>query len=88
MLDLMRKKIVFDLEFHDCCDHHSVVCVCVCVFCPQSSVMMNCQAPRKPYRVSQMTTVFITLLCFPSFLGASVCVTYTMWRHVNTVHTR
>ncbi|XP_034398943.1 transmembrane channel-like protein 6b isoform X2 [Cyclopterus lumpus] len=45
-----------------------------------SSVMMNCQSPRKPYRVSQMTTVFITLLCFPSFLGASVCVTYTMWR--------
>ncbi|XP_041839862.1 transmembrane channel-like protein 6b isoform X2 [Melanotaenia boesemani] len=45
----------------------------------QSSVMMNCQSPRKPYRVSQMTTIFITLLCFPSFLGASVCVTYTMW---------
>ncbi|XP_037328685.2 transmembrane channel-like protein 6b isoform X3 [Pungitius pungitius] len=44
-----------------------------------SSVMMNCQAPRNPYRVSQMTTVFITLLCFPSFLGSSVCVTFTMW---------
>ncbi|MED6254345.1 hypothetical protein ATANTOWER_023535 [Ataeniobius toweri] len=44
-----------------------------------SSVMMNCQAPRRPYRVSQMTTIFITLLCFPSFLGVSVCVTYTMW---------
>ncbi|XP_058495743.1 transmembrane channel-like protein 6b [Solea solea] len=45
----------------------------------KSSVMMNCQSPRKPYRVSQMTTIFITLLCFPSFIGASVCVTYTMW---------
>uniref|UniRef100_A0A4W6CBY6 Transmembrane channel-like protein n=1 Tax=Lates calcarifer TaxID=8187 RepID=A0A4W6CBY6_LATCA len=45
----------------------------------KSSVMMNCQAPSKPYRVSQMTTIFITLLCFPSFLGVSVCVTYTMW---------
>ncbi|KAM7393836.1 hypothetical protein PAMP_020675 [Pampus punctatissimus] len=45
----------------------------------KGSVMMNCQAPRKPYRVSQMTTIFITLLCFPSFLGASVSVTYTMW---------
>uniref|UniRef100_A0A3B5M6N3 Transmembrane channel-like protein n=1 Tax=Xiphophorus couchianus TaxID=32473 RepID=A0A3B5M6N3_9TELE len=45
-----------------------------------SSVMMNCQAPSRAYRVSQMTTIFITLLCFPSFLGASVCVTYTMWR--------
>uniref|UniRef100_A0A672Y8N8 Transmembrane channel-like protein n=1 Tax=Sphaeramia orbicularis TaxID=375764 RepID=A0A672Y8N8_9TELE len=45
----------------------------------KGSVMMNCQAPRKPYRVSQMTTIFITLLCIPSFIGASVCVTYTMW---------
>lgn len=46
--------------------------------------MMNCQAPRRPYRVSQMTTIFITLLCFPSFLGACVCVTYTMWRYTHT----
>lgn len=51
------------------------------LLCLQTSVMMNCQVPRRPYRVSQMTTIFITLLCFPSFLGASVCVTYTMWRY-------
>lgn len=43
------------------------------------SLKMNCQVSGKPWRASQMTTIFITLLCFPAFLGASVCVTYTMW---------
>ncbi|XP_066498523.1 transmembrane channel-like protein 6 [Hoplias malabaricus] len=46
----------------------------------KGSLMMNCQAPRKPWRVAQMTTLFITLLCFPSFLGAAAFITYTMWR--------
>lgn len=43
------------------------------------SLMMNCQASSKPWRACQMTTIFITLLCFPAFLSAAVCVTYTMW---------
>ncbi|KTF71977.1 hypothetical protein cypCar_00046930, partial [Cyprinus carpio] len=43
------------------------------------SLKMNCQASGKPWRACQMTTIFITLLCFPAFLGATVCVTYTMW---------
>ncbi|XP_051889038.1 transmembrane channel-like protein 6 isoform X2 [Pristis pectinata] len=44
------------------------------------SLMMNCQPPRKLWRASHMMTIFISLLCFPSFLGATLAHLYSVWR--------
>uniref|UniRef100_A0A4W4GJ19 Transmembrane channel-like protein n=1 Tax=Electrophorus electricus TaxID=8005 RepID=A0A4W4GJ19_ELEEL len=44
------------------------------------SLLNNCQAPRKSWRASQMSSFFMLLLWCPSFLGAAACVVYTMWR--------
>ncbi|XP_051987626.1 transmembrane channel-like protein 6 [Xyrauchen texanus] len=45
----------------------------------KTSLVTNFQAPRKHWRATQMSTLFITLLFFPSFIGPLACVIYTMW---------
>lgn len=46
----------------------------------KTSLMANCQAPRRPWLASHMRTVFISLLCFPSFLGAAIFLCYAIWQ--------
>lgn len=46
----------------------------------KTSLLANCQAPRRPWLASHMSTVFVSLLCFPSFLGAAVFLCYAVWQ--------
>ncbi|NXA04130.1 TMC6 protein, partial [Sapayoa aenigma] len=45
----------------------------------KTSLIRNCQSSSKPWQASHMSTIFITLLCFPFFLGATVFLSYTIW---------
>uniref|UniRef100_H3B367 Transmembrane channel-like protein n=1 Tax=Latimeria chalumnae TaxID=7897 RepID=H3B367_LATCH len=44
------------------------------------SLMMNCQPSRRAWRAAQMTTVFISLMFFPSFSGAVIILGVTLWK--------
>ncbi|KAK2494246.1 hypothetical protein MC885_018711 [Smutsia gigantea] len=46
----------------------------------KTSLMANCQAPRRPWLASRMSTVFVSLLCCPSFLGAAIFLCYAVWQ--------
>uniref|UniRef100_G1QGQ0 Transmembrane channel-like protein n=1 Tax=Nomascus leucogenys TaxID=61853 RepID=G1QGQ0_NOMLE len=46
----------------------------------KTSLLANCQAPRRPWLASHMSTVFLTLLCFPAFLGTAVFLCYAVWQ--------
>ncbi|XP_048221707.1 transmembrane channel-like protein 6 isoform X2 [Perognathus longimembris pacificus] len=46
----------------------------------KASLMANCQAPRRAWLAARMRTVFLTLLCFPAFLGAAVFLSYAVWQ--------
>ncbi|KAH0631898.1 hypothetical protein JD844_019797 [Phrynosoma platyrhinos] len=54
------------------------------IFCVKKvSLMMNCQPPRKAWRASQMNTIFVFLLFFPSFAGVLAVIAITVWRYKN-----
>uniref|UniRef100_A0ABM5F0P7 Transmembrane channel-like protein n=1 Tax=Pogona vitticeps TaxID=103695 RepID=A0ABM5F0P7_9SAUR len=51
------------------------------IFCVKKvSLMRNCQPPRKAWRASQMNTIFVFLLFFPSFAGVLAVLGVTFWR--------
>ncbi|XP_054986982.1 transmembrane channel-like protein 6 isoform X1 [Sorex araneus] len=52
----------------------------VLFYVKKASLMANCQAPRRPWLASHMSTVFISLLCFPAFLGAAVFLCFAVWQ--------
>ncbi|XP_072454106.1 transmembrane channel-like protein 5 isoform X2 [Notamacropus eugenii] len=50
------------------------------------SLLMNCQPPSKAWRASQMMTLFIFLLFFPSFTGVLCVLAITVWRLKPSAH--
>ncbi|XP_046532611.1 transmembrane channel-like protein 6 isoform X1 [Equus quagga] len=57
-----------------------IVKLLVLFYVKKTSLMANCRAPRRPWLASHMSTVFVSLLCFPSFLGAAIFLCYAIWQ--------
>ncbi|NWX20482.1 TMC5 protein, partial [Aegotheles bennettii] len=57
-----------------------IIAFSIVFFVKKASLMMNCQPPRKVWRTAQMTTSFMLLLFFPSFVGVLCVIGVTVWR--------
>ncbi|XP_038618976.1 transmembrane channel-like protein 5 isoform X2 [Tachyglossus aculeatus] len=57
-----------------------IITLFIMFYIKKFSLMKNCQPPRKVWRASQMMTLFIFLLFFPSFSGVLCVLAITIWR--------
>nr|XP_009512617.1 PREDICTED: transmembrane channel-like protein 5 [Phalacrocorax carbo] len=57
-----------------------IISLSIVFYVKKVSLMRNCQPPRKVWRTAQMTTSFMFLLFFPSFLGVVSVTGVIVWR--------
>uniref|UniRef100_A0A6I8NQ97 Transmembrane channel-like protein n=1 Tax=Ornithorhynchus anatinus TaxID=9258 RepID=A0A6I8NQ97_ORNAN len=63
-----------------------IITLFILFYVKKVSLMMNCQPPRKVWRASQMMTLFIFLLFFPSFSGVLCVLAITVWRIITYLY--
>ncbi|NXN31857.1 TMC5 protein, partial [Nycticryphes semicollaris] len=57
-----------------------IIAFSIVFYVKKVSLLMNCQPPRKVWKTAQMTTSFMFLLFFPSFIGVLSVIGVTVWR--------
>ncbi|NXP02833.1 TMC5 protein, partial [Thinocorus orbignyianus] len=57
-----------------------IIAFSIVFYVEKVSLIMNCQPPRKVWKTAQMTTSFMFLLFFPSFVGVLCVIGVTVWR--------